>query len=94
LYIFDQHTVVERVRREAYLSQIKTQSLNLQQLFIPETFDISPSRVAALKVNITLFNELEIIVEEFSYNSFRSTVYHAATILLLVPMADLQLIEF
>ncbi|MDR2645408.1 MAG: DNA mismatch repair endonuclease MutL [Endomicrobium sp.] len=77
LYIFDQHAAAERVRYETYLSQIKTQSLKMQQLLIPETFDISPSGAAVLKANIALFNELGIIIEEFGHNSFRITSYPA-----------------
>jgi len=75
LYIFDQHAAAERIRYEVYLSQVKTQSLRIQQLLIPETFDMSPSGTSVLKANIALFNELGIIVEEFGQNAFRITAY-------------------
>jgi DNA mismatch repair protein MutL len=77
LYIFDQHAAAERIRYEAYLSQTENQSLRMQQLLIPETFDMPPSGSATLKANIDLFNKLGITVEEFGQNSFRITAYPA-----------------
>jgi DNA mismatch repair protein MutL len=77
LYIFDQHAAAERIRYEAYLSQIQNQSLKMQQLLIPETFDLPSSLSEILKANISLFNELGIILEEFGQNSFRITAHPA-----------------
>jgi DNA mismatch repair protein MutL len=75
LYIFDQHASAERVRYEAYFSQIQNQSLKMQQLLIPETFDLPSSTASVLKENISIFNELGIMLEEFGQNSFRITAY-------------------
>jgi DNA mismatch repair protein MutL len=77
LYIFDQHAAAERIRYEAYLSQIQSQSLKKQQMLIPETFDLSSSASETLKSNISLFNKLGIILEEFGQNSFRISAYPA-----------------
>jgi DNA mismatch repair protein MutL len=77
LYIFDQHATAERIRYESYLSQIQQQSIKMQQLLIPETFDLPPSSSEVLKSNIELFNDLGISVEEFGQNSFRITSYPA-----------------
>ncbi|MDR2399446.1 MAG: DNA mismatch repair endonuclease MutL [Endomicrobium sp.] len=77
LYIFDQHAAAERIRYESYLSQIHHQSIKMQQLLIPETFDLPPSSSEVLKSNIELFNDLGISVEEFGQNSFRIISYPA-----------------
>lgn len=77
LYIFDQHAAAERVRYEAYLAQTGSQALKLQQMLMPENFELSPSLAELLKSNIPLFNELGIGVEEFGGKSFRITSYPA-----------------
>ena len=77
LYIFDQHAAAERVRYEAYLSEINKHALKLQQMLMPENFELSSSLSELLKANISLFNELGIAVEEFGDNSFRITAYPA-----------------
>ncbi|MDR2437497.1 MAG: DNA mismatch repair endonuclease MutL [Endomicrobium sp.] len=77
LYIFDQHAMAERIKYESYLFQIQQQSIKMQQLLIPETFDLPPSSSEVLKSNIELFNDLGISVEEFGKNSFRVTSYPA-----------------
>lgn len=76
-YIFDQHAAAERVRYENYLTQSGNRSLKLQQMLIPENFELSPSLSALLKANLDLFNELGIIIGEFGTNSFRITAYPA-----------------
>jgi len=77
LYIFDQHAAAERVRYENYLSQIGAHSVKIQEMLLPENFDL-PSRFAeSLKSNLNLFNELGIEVKEFGTNSFRITAYPA-----------------
>ncbi|MDR0977666.1 MAG: DNA mismatch repair endonuclease MutL [Endomicrobium sp.] len=75
LYIFDQHAAAERIRYEAYLCQTQNMSLKMQQLLIPETFDMSAGAASVLKANIDIFNKLGIIIEEFGQNSFRITAY-------------------
>ncbi|OEG71224.1 hypothetical protein ATZ36_15590 [Candidatus Endomicrobiellum trichonymphae] len=77
LYIFDQHAAAERVRYELYLSQMKNQTIKMQQMLMPENFDLSSSISELLKANINLFNELGISIEEFGQNSFRITAYPA-----------------
>jgi DNA mismatch repair protein MutL len=77
LYIFDQHAAAERVRYELYLAQMEDQSIKVQQMLMPENFELSPSVSETLKSNINIFNELGIGIEEFGQNSFRITVYPA-----------------
>jgi DNA mismatch repair protein MutL len=77
LYIFDQHAAAERVRYEFYLSQMKNQTIKIQQMLMPENFDLSSSISELLKANLNLFNELGISIEEFGQNSFRITAYPA-----------------
>jgi DNA mismatch repair protein MutL len=77
LYIFDQHAAAERVRYELYLLQMKNQIVKIQQMLMPENFDLSPSVSELLKANLNLFNDLGISIEEFGQNSFRITAYPA-----------------
>jgi DNA mismatch repair protein MutL len=77
LYIFDQHAAAERVRYEFYLLQMKNQTIKIQQMLMPENFDLPSSISELLKSNINLFNELGISIEEFGQNSFRITAYPA-----------------
>jgi len=75
LCILDQHAAAERVKYELYLSQIENQAIEIQQVLIPRSFDLSPSLSELLKANIAFINELGIIIEEFGRNSFRITAY-------------------
>ena len=77
LFIFDQHAAAERVRYEIYLSQDGKHSIKLQQMLIPENFELSPSLSEVLKSHIGVFNELGINVEEFGDNHFRVSAYPA-----------------
>lgn len=77
LYIFDQHAAAERIRYELYLEQTGKQNLKLQQMLMPENFELSPSLSELLKANLELFNDLGITVEEFGQNTFRITAYPA-----------------
>jgi DNA mismatch repair protein MutL len=77
LYIFDQHAAAERVRYEAYISQAGAHAVKLQQMLIPENFQLSSSLSELLKSNIEILNELGIYVEEFGDKSFRITAYPA-----------------
>lgn len=77
LYIFDQHAAAERVRYEIYLEQTGKQNLKLQQMLMPENFELSPGLSELLKTNLELFNDLGITVEEFGQNTFRITAYPA-----------------
>jgi DNA mismatch repair protein MutL len=77
LYIFDQHAAAERIRYEIYLSQSKNRSLKLQQMLMPETFELSASQSELLKANLNVLNELGIETGEFGGSSFRVTAYPA-----------------
>jgi len=77
LYIFDQHAAAERIRYELYLSQAENLALKLQQMLMPETFELSPSLSELLRANLPVLNDLGITAEEFGQNSFRVTAYPA-----------------
>ncbi|MDR0956265.1 MAG: DNA mismatch repair endonuclease MutL [Endomicrobium sp.] len=77
LYIFDQHASAERIRYELYLDQAKDQLIKIQQMLMPETFNLPLSLSELLKANISIFNKLGISIEEFGQNSFRITAYPA-----------------
>jgi DNA mismatch repair protein MutL len=77
LYIFDQHAAAERIRYETYLSQAGARELKLQQMLMPENFELSLSLAEILKSNLSVLKELGLEVEEFGDKSFRVTAYPA-----------------
>lgn len=77
LYIVDQHAAQERVRYEMFMEQKEKNSLNIQQLLIPEVFDLSSSKTLILKDRLNYFNDLGFSIEEFGKNSFRLSSYPA-----------------
>jgi DNA mismatch repair protein MutL len=76
-YIFDQHAAAERVKYEQFLLQCSGNKLNIQQILIPETFELAPSEANLLKENMKTLNELGIEIEEFGDKSFRVKAYPA-----------------
>lgn len=76
-YIIDQHAAQERVRYEMFLGQLEQNSLKIQQLLIPDIFELAKSKAVILKNYLELFNKLGFTVEEFGDNSFRLTSYPA-----------------
>ncbi|MDR1928538.1 MAG: DNA mismatch repair endonuclease MutL [Endomicrobium sp.] len=77
LYIFDQHTVSERIKYETYNMKMKNKLFEVQQMLIPESFDLTSRDSEFLRIHIGIFNELGINIEEFVENSFRITAYPA-----------------
>ena len=76
-YIIDQHAAQERVRYEMFSKQLEQNSLNIQQLLIPDIFELPKPKAVVLKNYLDLFNKLGFTVEEFGDNSFRLTSYPA-----------------
>ncbi len=76
-YIIDQHAAQERVRYEMFSGQLEQNSLKIQQLLIPDIFELPKPKAVILKNYLTLFNKLGFTVEEFGDNSFRLTSYPA-----------------
>lgn len=76
-YIIDQHAAQERVRYEMFSNQLETKSLKIQQLLIPDVFELSKSKTILLKNYLSVFKNLGFDVEEFGDNSFRLTSYPA-----------------
>lgn len=76
-YIIDQHAAQERVRYEMFSNQLEQKSLKIQQLLIPDVFELQKSKAILLKNNLEVFNNLGFDVEEFGDNSFRLTSYPA-----------------
>ena len=77
LYIVDQHAAQERVRYEMFMEQKEKKSLNIQQLLIPQVFDLSSSKTLILKDKLNYFKDLGFDIEEFGKNSFRLSSYPA-----------------
>lgn len=76
-YIIDQHAAQERVRYEMFSNQLEQNSLKIQQLLIPDVFELQKSKSMLLKNNLKTFKKLGFDVEEFGDNSFRLTAYPA-----------------
>jgi DNA mismatch repair protein MutL len=76
-YIIDQHAAQERVRYEMFINQVSEKALNVQQLLIPDMFDLQASKALILKNQLETFNNLGFAVEEFGNNTFRLTSYPA-----------------
>ena len=76
-YIIDQHAAQERVRYEMFSNQLEQKSLKIQQLLIPDVFELQKSKSILLKNNLEVFKNLGFDVEEFGDNSFRLTAYPA-----------------
>ncbi len=76
-YIIDQHAAQERVRYEMFSNQLEQKSLKIQQLLIPDVFELQKSKALLLKNNLDTFKNLGFDVEEFGDNSFRLTSYPA-----------------
>ena len=76
-YIIDQHAAQERVRYEMFSNQLEQKSLKIQQLLIPDVFELQKSKAMLLKNNLDIFKNLGFDVEEFGDNSFRLTSYPA-----------------
>ncbi len=76
-YVIDQHAAQERVRYEMFSGQLEQNSLKIQQLLIPDIFELPKPKVVVLKNYLDLFNKLGFTVEEFGDNSFRLTSYPA-----------------
>lgn len=76
-YIIDQHAAQERVRYEMFSKQLEQNSLKIQQLLIPDIFELPKPKTIILKNYLELFNKLGFTVEEFGDSSFRLTSYPA-----------------
>ena len=76
-YIIDQHAAQERVRYEMFVTQISSKALNVQQLLIPDMFDLPAFKAVVLRNQLETFNNLGFAVEEFGNNTFRLTSYPA-----------------
>ena len=76
-FIIDQHAAQERVKYEKFLKQIQSQTLDVQQLLIPEVFEFQASKGVILKSSLDIFNSLGFSLEEFGGNSFRLASYPA-----------------
>ena len=59
------------------MEQKEKNSLNIQQLLIPEVFDLSSSKTLILKDKLNYFKDLGFDIEEFGKNSFRLSSYPA-----------------
>jgi DNA mismatch repair protein MutL len=77
IYIFDQHSISERIQYEQYIKELENNNIVVQKILIPEIFDTSISISKQLKDNLHIFNNMGITIEEFGTNSFKITGYPA-----------------
>lgn len=76
-YIIDQHAGQERVKYEMFSDKVRNNTLDMQQLLIPEVFELQGSKSIILKNSLEIFNNLGFSLEEFGGNTFRLTAYPA-----------------
>lgn len=76
-YIIDQHAAQERVRYEMFSLQLEKNSLKIQQLLIPDVFELPKPKTMIVKNYLEIFKNLGFDIEEFGENSFRLTSYPA-----------------
>ncbi|MDD5021888.1 MAG: DNA mismatch repair endonuclease MutL [Endomicrobiaceae bacterium] len=76
-YIIDQHAGQERVKYEMFSDEVQNNTLDIQQLLIPDVFELQGSKSIVLKNSLTIFNKLGFTLEEFGGNTFRLTSYPA-----------------
>lgn len=76
-YIIDQHAGQERVKYEIFSDEVQNNTLDIQQLLIPDVFELQGSKSIVLKNSLTIFNKLGFTLEEFGGNTFRLTAYPA-----------------
>jgi len=79
MLIIDQHALHERILYEELRERITGGALEAQRLLLPETFDVSPTQLAALDGGAEVFRQLGLEVEPFGP---RSVVVRAAPSLL------------
>jgi DNA mismatch repair protein MutL len=76
-YVIDQHAGQERVKYEIFLDEVQNNTLDIQQLLIPDVFELQGSKCIVLKNSLAIFNKLGFTLEEFGGNTFRLTSYPA-----------------
>lgn len=73
LYIIDQHAAAERIRYEQYKKQFGQVDINITELLIPITLDLSNTEVLELQDKLDQFNLLGITVISNSYHGLDIT---------------------
>lgn len=73
ILVIDQHTAWERINYEQLKSQFKKNSLQVQNLLIPEIIELEPSQAESLLNRIELFQKFGIYIEEFGPHIFKVT---------------------
>ncbi len=68
LYMIDQHAAHERLNYEAFLSQIESRKINLQELLIPEVINLSYDEYHIVIENKDFFEKIGIPVDSFGIN--------------------------
>jgi DNA mismatch repair protein MutL len=68
LFIIDQHAAAERIRYERYSEKMGNVDVNMVELLIPITLDLSNSEVLALEDKLELFEPLGIKLVANDYN--------------------------
>lgn len=90
LMLIDQHVAHERVLFEQHLARIKSQSLEVQSLLIPETIDLTPAQAGAFDLAA---QELALSGFELMRLSGRTIAIQAAPAMLSVTAARQLVLE-
>lgn len=70
LFIIDQHAAQERVKYEYFRKKIGDVSNDLQELLVPIVLEYSADDLIRIKENLSVLEEVGIILEDFGNNSF------------------------
>jgi len=70
LIIVDQHAAHERIRYTEIIEQYDKKEKNIQQLLMPEQFELSHKEVAVLNENIEILKGMGFEIEPFGGNTF------------------------
>ncbi len=71
IYLLDQHAAQERVNYERYLNNLKNEEINIIDMLIPITIELSTSEYQKFKEHVEVFNNIGFKWEEFGINTIR-----------------------
>ncbi len=71
IYLIDQHAAQERINYEKYFKAIKNRNIDLTELILPITIELSASEFLIIKEYIETLKNYGIIIEEFGINTIK-----------------------
>ncbi len=69
IYLLDQHAAQERVNYENYLNALKNEKINITDLLIPISVELSQSEYLAFQNHADVFTKMGFVYEEFGINT-------------------------